>query len=318
MRGQYPGPTRSLSTAIDQSPRRFAAHRVILSRRPTRYHGVVRDVRLVAIDIDGTLLDSRGRIPDDNVAAVQAVLAAGRHVVLVTGRSFPFARAVAAALPDAVTLIVSNGAIERTLAGVTVARRLLAREAAQRILAHTTGFRHHSAILFDRDAAGHVVAESMDWDHPHRRGYWQRHRRLIGHATPLEAALTEDPIQVMFNGDVATMREVFASISGLAGIAVCRTEYEQRDFSLVDVTAITATKGQALAARAAALGLERHQVMAIGDNLNDLEMLQFAGVPVIMGNAVAGLRGFGWLETAPHDEAGVAQAIRRYVLAGAR
>jgi hydroxymethylpyrimidine pyrophosphatase-like HAD family hydrolase len=56
--------------------------------------------------------------------------------------------------------------------------------------------------------------------------------------------------------------------------------------------------------------------MAIGDNLNDLGMLQFAGVPVVMGNAVEGLRGRGWLETATHDDAGVAQAIRRYALDG--
>ncbi|MCC7240740.1 MAG: HAD-IIB family hydrolase [Acidobacteria bacterium] len=275
------------------------------------------NVRLIAIDIDGTLLNSRGRIPDENIAAVTAALDAGVHVVLVTGRSFPFARSVAGALPDEVTLIVSNGAIERTRAGRTLARRLLARETARRVLAHTQDFRHASAVLFDREAAGHVVAESMDWDHPHRRGYWERHRHFIGHASPLEAALTEDPIQVMFNGDVATMREVFASLDTLGAVSVCRTEYERQDFSLVDVTAPAATKGQALAARAAGLGLEPGHVMAIGDNLNDLEMLAYAGVPVVMGNAVDALRDRGWRETATHDEAGVAQAIWRLALNGA-
>jgi Cof subfamily protein (haloacid dehalogenase superfamily) len=272
------------------------------------------DVRLIAIDIDGTLLDSRGRIPEENITAIGEALDAGIHAVLVTGRSFPFARAVAGGLPDAVTLIVSNGAIERTLDGRTIARRLLPREVAGRVLALTSRFRHASAILFDREAAGHVVAESMDWDHPHRRGYWERHRHFIGHAAPLEAALTEDPIQVMFNGDVATMREVFAEIDGLAGVFVCRTEYESRDFSLVDVTAPTATKGRALAWRAAQLGLAPRQVMAIGDNLNDVEMLEFAGTPVVMGNAVAALRHRGWHETATHDEAGVARAIRKLAL----
>ena len=279
---------------------------------------IVMDIRLVAIDIDGTLLDSRGRIPEENLAAVQAALNAGVHVVLVTGRSFPFARAATRALPPTVSLIVSNGAIERTMGGRTVARRLLGREAARRILDQTRAFRHHTSLLFDREAEGHVVAESMDWEHPHRRGYWERHRHFIGHAAPLEAALTEDPIQVMFNGDVATMRAVFTSVEGLEGVSVCRTEYERRDFSLVDVTAPTATKGQALAWRAAALGIEPRQVMAIGDNLNDLEMLEFAGVPVVMGNAVAALRGRGWRETAAHDEAGVAQAIRRFALNGVR
>jgi Cof subfamily protein (haloacid dehalogenase superfamily) len=274
-------------------------------------------IRLIAIDIDGTLLDSRGQIPAANLAAVAAAIDAGVHVVLVTGRSYPFARAVAGALPDAVTLIVSNGAIERTMDGRTVTRRMLPRAAARRILEHTRAYRRHSAVLFDREAAGHVVAESMDWDHPHRRGYWERHRHFIGHAAPLEDALTEDPIQVMFNGEVSMMREVFASLEGMEGLAVCRTEYEHRDFSLVDVTAPTATKGHALAWRAGTLGLEPRQVMAIGDNLNDLEMLDYAGVPVIMGNAVAGLRDRGWHETATHDEAGVAEAIWRLALSGA-
>ena len=278
----------------------------------------VMDVRLVAIDIDGTLVDSRGRIPDANVIAVKAAIEAGVHVVLVTGRSFPFARRVVEMLPDTVTLIASNGAIERTLDGHTVARRLLARDTARQVLAHTGEFRHTCALLFDREAEGHVVAESMDWNHPHRRSYWEGRRHWIGQASPLETALTEDPIQVMFNGDVETMRAIHESLAGLGQMAVCRTEYARRDFALVDVTARTANKGHALASRAAALGIAPAQVMAIGDNLNDIEMLQFAGVPVIMGNAVDGLGGRGWHQTASHDEAGVAQAIWRLVLDGER
>jgi Cof subfamily protein (haloacid dehalogenase superfamily) len=277
----------------------------------------VMNVRLVAIDIDGTLIDSHGRIPDANIAAVTAALDAGVHVVLVTGRSFPFARRVVEALPPEVTLIASNGAIERTLDGHTVARRLLPRETARQVLEHTRQFRDTSALMFDREAEGHVVAESMDWEHPRRHGYWKGRRHWIWEVTPLEDALTEDPIQVMFNGGVQTMRAIHESLTGLGPMAVCRTEYERHDFALVDVTAATATKGHALAARAAALGIDAAQVMAIGDNLNDLEMLAFAGVPVVMGNAVEGLGGRGWLQTATHDDAGVAQAIWRFALDGA-
>jgi len=271
-------------------------------------------IRLIAIDIDGTLLDSRGRIPDENLAAIDDALAAGLHVVLVTGRSFPFACAVAEPLPRAVTLIVSNGAIERTLDGRTVSRRLLPRDTARAVLARTTAHRDHCAVLFDVEAEGHVVAESMDWDHPWRRGYWERHRHFIGHAAPLEASLVEDPIQVMFNGDVATMRTVFDALAGLDGVAVCRTEYEARDFALVDVTADAATKGRALEDCAAERGIGADEVMAIGDNFNDLAMLEFAGLPVVMANAVEGLLARGWTTTASHDEAGVARAIRRFAL----
>jgi hydroxymethylpyrimidine pyrophosphatase-like HAD family hydrolase len=94
--------------------------------------------------------------------------------------------------------------------------------------------------------------------------------------------------------------------------AVSLTEYVHRDFSLIDITAPTATKGRALAWRAGQLGLTRHQVMAIGDNLNDVEMLEYAGTAVVMANAVDGLKDRGWHVTGHQDEGGLAQAIRRF------
>ncbi len=272
------------------------------------------DVRLVAIDIDGTLLDSRGQIPDANVAAIAAALDAGVHVALVTGRSFPFAREAARPLPNAITLIVSNGAVERTMDGETVATRLLPRTAAREVLLRTEAWRHVSALIFNRDVEGHVVAETMDWGHPNRRRYWEGRQHMIARAAPLEDALHEDPVQVMFNGGVDMMRDVHAALEGVPDVAVCRTEYVKRDFALVDVTSPSATKGRALAWRAEALGLAPHHVMAIGDNMNDLEMLEYAGVPVVMANAVDELRCRGWNETASHDEAGVAAAIHKWVL----
>ena len=96
--------------------------------------------------------------------------------------------------------------------------------------------------------------------------------------------------------------------------AVSLTEYVHRDFSLIDVTAPNATKGHALAWRAEQLGLGRDEVMAVGDNFNDLEMLEYAGTPVVMANAVEGLKRPGWLVTRHQDDAGLARAIRRFAL----
>lgn len=272
-------------------------------------------IRLIAIDIDGTLLDSQGRLPQANAEAIHAAVSRGVHVSLVTGRSYPFARPVAATLPSSVSLIVSNGAIERTLDGSTVARRLLPRDVARLVLATTVDHRPATALIFDRDAERQLVHENMDWDHPGRRGYWARNQGLIAQSVPLEEALVEDPIQVMFNGAVEGMRELQRALAATAdGFAISLTEYVDRDFSLVDITSPHATKGRALAWKAHQLGLTRDEVMAIGDNFNDVEMLEFAGRPVVMGNAVEGLRTRGWVHTAHHDEAGVAVAIRRFVL----
>ena len=272
-------------------------------------------IRLIGIDIDGTLLDTHGRMPESNCTAIHDAVAAGIHVALVTGRSYPFARPVADRLPSSVSLIVSNGAVERAMDGSTFVRRLLDRDTARHVLAATRRHRHAAALVFDRDFDRQVVYETMDWEHPGRQRYWSRNHSHIAQSIPLEDALVEDPIQVMYNGGVDDMRALFDWLRAeVGGCAIQMTEYVQRDFSLFDVTSLEATKGRALAWRAQQLGLSRDEVMAIGDNFNDVEMLEFAGHPVLMDNAVDSLKSRGWHVTAHQDEAGVAQAIDRFVL----
>jgi Cof subfamily protein (haloacid dehalogenase superfamily) len=275
-------------------------------------------VKLLGIDIDGTLLDSKGRMPDANRDAIHEAVEAGIHVSLVTGRSYPFARPIADVLPASVTLIVSNGAIERDVNGATLVRRLLDRHVARQVLLATAPFRDAAALIFDRDEERQVIFETMDWEQPNRKGYWSKNQALIDRCMPLELALTEDPIQVMFNGGVEQMRGLAAALQRAAdGYAVSMTEYEHRDFTLIDVTSPLATKGRALAWRAAQINVAPEHVMAVGDNFNDLEMLAFAGLPVVMGNAVDGLKHRGW-RVAPHqDEAGLAWAIRQLALGAA-
>jgi Cof subfamily protein (haloacid dehalogenase superfamily) len=272
-------------------------------------------IRQIGIDVDGTLLDSQGRMPPENRDALHAAVARGVHVALVTGRSYPFARPVADPLPSVTTLIVSSGAVERAMDGRTLVRRLLDRDVARRVLAATRPYRDSAALVFDRDSGRQMVFESMDWEHPGRKAYWIRNQQLIAQAVPLEEALIEDPIQVMFNGFVDVVRPLAERLQESArDYAVSLTEYVHRDFSLVDITAPDATKGRALAWRAGQLGLTRDEVMAVGDNFNDLEMLEYAGTPVVMANAVDGLKRPGWHVTGHQDEAGLARAIEEFVL----
>jgi hypothetical protein len=276
-------------------------------------------IRLVAIDIDGTLLDSRWQLPDANRDAIGAAVDAGVEVALVTGRRYDFARPIIDLLPCRVTAIVSNGAIVRSPAGDTHLRRLLSRAVARDVLAATPAYRDGAALIFDRPRDGQVVFERIDWTHPSRRGYAERNRAFIVEVDPIESALTEDPIQVMFNGGVASMRGLVALLRALPSspaFAVAVTEYVERDFSLVDVLPAGCTKGAALAEWAGRQGYGRDEVMALGDNLNDLEMLEAAGLPVVMSNAVPALLERGWHVTASNDDAGVAQAIHRFVLRG--
>jgi len=127
--------------------------------------------------------------------------------------------------------------------------------------------------------------------------------------------LTEDPVQVMFNGSVTPMRALMSALRSMTiadQFAVAITEYEARDFALVDVNAAKCSKGTTLARWVEQRGLRRDQVMAVGDNLNDVEMLDFAGTAVVMGNATDALKARGYEITGTHDEGGLATAIRRH------
>ena len=274
-------------------------------------------IRLLALDIDGTLLDSDGSIPSANRDAIARAIDAGVEVALATGRRYDFARPIFESLPAPLTLILSNGAIVKTLDGQTLMRSLLPRETARSVLAEFTEHRASAAVVFDRPRDGQVVFEAIDWEHPRHRRFFEANRPFLAEIAPLEDCLTEDPIQVMFSGGCVEMRALFQNLQERAdGFSVALTEYEHRDFSLVDVVTAGCSKGSALRAWAGERGFGRDDVMAMGDNLNDLQMLEFAGTAVVMGNALPELKARGWPVTGSNDECGVAQAIDRYVLHG--
>jgi len=273
----------------------------------------VTGIRLLAIDIDGTLLDSGGRIPEAHHGALAEASAQGIAIALVTGRSYHFTRHVADALSLPLTLIVNNGAVVKHADGVTLMRRVLPRDTAAGGPAGTRAFEESVAVVFDRQDERQIVFERMDWTHPHRRGYYERNKAFITEVSPLSDALTEDPIQVMFNGSVAPMRVLAGELRAMptaSEFSVALTEYEHRDFSLLDVNGAGCSKGSTLARWTGACGFTRDEVMAVGDNLNDLDMLEFAGTAVVMGNAAESLKARGFHLTGTNDEEGLATAIR--------
>ena len=274
-------------------------------------------IRLIAIDIDGTLLDSCGQVPEANQRAIAAAVESGMEVALVTGRRYTFAMPVAERIPAPLTMIVNNGALVRSKRGETFERQLLDRGSARRVLEATSDFRLGALVLFDRPRENQIIFELLDWADPSRTDYWRRNREYLSEIAHLEDCLTEDPIQVMYTGGVAQMRALAKRLAGsdfANEYSVQMTEYEAKDFTLLDVLHPEVSKGAALRGWAARQGYGSAEVMAIGDNFNDREMLGFAGTPVVMGNSVAELRANGWHVTGTNDEGGVAQAIERFAL----
>ena len=273
-------------------------------------------IRLLAIDIDGTLLDSRGRVPQANLDAIHRAAGRGVHIVIATGRSFHFALQALDGLPDDITLLVYNGAIARSRSGETLLRRLLPQAVARQVLEATIEWRHDTACVFDRPLAGQLVYDRMDWTHPNRSRFKQRNAQIIQAVDRLEDAVIEDPVQVTFNGGLESMRAISSHLAGhpiAPHLEVMLTEYPHRDFSMVDVCGAGITKGSGLAAVAGRLLVAQAEVMAVGDNHNDRDMLEWAGIGVVMGNAEPALKHAAFHETGTNDDAGLAQAIDRFI-----
>jgi len=270
------------------------------------------------MDVDGTLLDSRSQLPPKNAEAIAEAASRGVEIVIVTGRRFQSARLIAEQLPCESKLIVSNGALVKSIDGETHLRTLLPAQTARRVLQVTEEFRPICAVVFDRPTAGQVVFERVDWEGTFIGPYLRRSRHQVMEIAPLANCLNgEDPVEVMFIGACAAIRAAMAKLESLefrAEYTLALTEYPKTGLSMLDVLQRGVTKGSALAAWAALRRISREKVMAIGDNWNDREMLEYAGLPIVMGNSIPELHSVGWEMTLSNDECGVAEAIRKHVL----
>lgn len=276
-------------------------------------------IRLLALDIDGTLLDQQFQISARNLAALRAAHEAGIHIMLATGRRHEYALPIAQELGIPVSLISSNGALVRSSSGESFHADRLPAATAVKIILHMDQYRGNAVLTFDRQGQDALVLERIDELSRSIARWIEKNSGHIRYVVPLETALTEDPIQAMYCGSVARMQaaqEHLARADFYGEITVLRTQYDYRDLCILDILNRNCTKGHALRRWAEHHGIAPEQVMAIGDNYNDLEMLEFAGLPVIMGNAADDLKQRGWMVTASNTESGVAEAVERILSSG--
>jgi Cof subfamily protein (haloacid dehalogenase superfamily) len=277
-------------------------------------------IRMVAIDIDGTLLPTRGTIVSErNRQALRAAEAAGIEIVIATGRRQSFAMPILAAvgLKQETILISSNGSITRNFAGDLLERAVLGLETARALCGVLRPF-GSTVMTFDREGKGSLVIESFETLH-HRIQLWvDANRASLLEVVPLERALENGncPVQAMVCGTMDSMRraeETLAASSLAEDFELHRTAYPARDLCIVDILPPGCSKGKALEKLARSRGLRREQVMAIGDNFNDVEMMEYAGSAAIMANSASELLEMamerGWTVTGTNDEDGVAQVI---------
>ena len=259
-------------------------------------------IDLIALDLDGTLLDLNDGISSQNRQAIAAAIAAGVRVVLVTGRGTDAPARIVRELKLNLPAICAHGALTKDfLSGRTLGHIPVPLVYAVPMIQYAEQNRLNVAVYveekFHRLEGARLYMDDM------RGPHWCEVRSLID-------VLTEAPTFLRFLGreSVDAMREAFSDLP-------LHFKYEVfGDFEECAVTSVEATKKHALERLCADLRIPSGAVLAIGDSRNDVPMLRWAGIGVAMANALPEVRQAVGHVTAACTEDGVARAIERYVL----
>ena len=284
-------------------------------------------IKLLALDLDGTLLNSRGEIPEKNIEAIQQAEAKGVLVTIATGRRFRDALPVALQLKLNAPVICHNGALLKyadTLENVAVS--LLKKETVREILRVGKRFGGDALLSADPIGKGVLLYDTVSDDNVPLQKYIAWGKRLHGaeaeeavhHVENLEAICGEiETVHISFSGTLAPMAELEMILRDELNdtATILTTVYPRLDFTLIDILPPDASKGIGVEKLALLNNLTAENVMVCGDNYNDLEMLEFAGTPVVMGNASPELlERADFFSTLSNDENGVALAIEKFIL----
>lgn len=266
--------------------------------------------RLLALDVDGTVAGNDRQVSSVVRAAVAAAQARGVSVTLATGREFRSAQRFARDLGLSTPLICSQGAVIKDCVTLDVLQHVplsgtLAAEAITML--HDTGV----CVIANIDDKLYIVEDGPGFANFARRWGTPNPEHVV--VAPNLAAVTREtpPTKVMFFGDPSIVDREFARISDHFGEALA---FVRSDVTVGEMIAPGLSKGIALATVADRLGVERDHVIAIGDEENDVPMLQWAGLGLAMGNAPDAVKRMADAVIPSVDEDGVAWAIDRYIL----
>ena len=263
-------------------------------------------IRLLAIDLDGTLVNDRLELDPRDVAAVKAATAAGVAVVLATGRMFKSSLRYAEPLGLNGPIINYQGAMVREIASGEVWYRCeLTIPMQQRVLAFAEPRDWHANAYVD---------ERVYTARPRPEADLYARIAMVPYEVvgPLSKWVRQDSTKmVLVDMDPEDVPARIAELSAWMG-DVGRVTRSLDWF--VEVVNPQVSKARALAMVADRLGVAQADVCAIGDNMNDEDMVSWAGLGVAMGNAPAALKTVAKYVTASIDEAGVAQVIERFVI----
>ena len=258
-------------------------------------------IRLIAADVDGTLLNSKKELTPAVAEAIEEVRGQGILFTIATGRDIRGLRRFQSLLSPEVPVITYNGAeIRRAGSGELISAMCLPASSAVEIIRKGLdgGF---SVIVW---SGGELyIGQAGAYSAGYSEMYGIREKPLLRYEKLAEAGVTK----VIWAGapDAISRRE-----DGFRGTPIPGSECCTSDPSFLEFMAEGVNKGAGLQTAAEALGLERREVMAVGDGHNDLPMLRWAGLSVAMGNASPEVKAAANAVTESCDNEGMAHALK--------
>lgn len=284
-------------------------------------------IKLLALDLDGTLLNSRGKISDANKLAIRRAEEQGVLVTIATGRRFRDARPVALEIGFNAPIVTHNGALLKFAESLEIVEfSLINHETVREVLRVGKEFGGDALVSADPHGKGTLLYDRVSDDNLPLRKYIAWSKTLHGddaeesvrHVEDLFAIVDQtEVVHVSFSGACHSMTEMQKVLEAELddSVNILATIYPHLDFTLLDILPPDASKGIGVEKLAFLNGLTHENVMVCGDNFNDLEMLEYAGTAVVMGNASPELlENENYHQTLSNDENGVARAIEKFIL----
>ena len=277
-------------------------------------------IRLVALDLDGTLLDPRGLLGEDVREAVGDLRRAGIRVVVCTGRRFRTALPVLERLDLTGAAVVHNGALVKDIAsGKTLQHAYLPQELYPQVLELMRGHGPPLVYVDSYHEGTDILTEGIARAHPFQREYLDDHDEHVREIDDLASARHSEVIMLSTMADEEALGRLRDRASARFGDALLTHRLINKNYrgQILEFLSPLSGKWSALLRIARASGIEPHEIAAVGDDTNDAEMIANAGLGIAMGNAVPEARDAARWVVRSNAESGVVEAIEK-VLALAR
>jgi Cof subfamily protein (haloacid dehalogenase superfamily) len=260
---------------------------------------------IIAIDLDGTLLTPQKLITPRTHQALYQAAERGMLIVIATGQTLQVLRHTCADLPLTAPQVIENGAIIADIqSGAILHERLLPTEHILPILDTLRALGLHRAY----HTRQYVYVDNGT---PRARNWYQPPITPPIEVADVASIYPQPCIKIVGIGGADTLREKRRELERIFSGKVYVT---QSSFDLVELLHPHVSKGDALRVIAADLAIPPEEVVAIGDNHNDIGMLRFAGLGVAMGNAHAEVKEIADFVTLSNAEDGVAVVIEEMIL----